>query len=195
MRHPGLILASSSPRRRELLSQAGFCFSVDPADVDESVLPGERPEEYAARIALEKARRTAERHEAGIVLGADTIVVVDGDVLGKPSSPGEAKDMLSRISGRTHRVLTGVALVDAATGAYAAAVETTDVRIRELAAEEIEEYVDTGEPMDKAGAYGIQGRAAVFVEGINGCFFNVVGLPLARLDKMLRDFGKPLPFL
>jgi septum formation protein len=188
MTYPELILASSSPRRKELLRQAGFRFKVDPADVDESVRPDEGPEDYAVRVALDKARRTAERHASGMVLGADTVVLVDGYILGKPSSREEAAAMLSRISGRTHMVLTGLALVDAATGRYATSVETTEVRMRALTAGEIQDYVDTGEPMDKAGAYGIQGRAAVFVEGVNGCFFNVVGLPLARLDKMLRTF-------
>ncbi|HLB25983.1 MAG TPA: Maf family protein [Nitrospirota bacterium] len=188
MTFPEIILASASPRRSELLAQAGIKFVVDPAHVDESRLPGERPEDYAVRAALDKARATADRHGSGIVMGADTIVVVDGEILGKPGGRDEARQMLSRISGRTHTVMTGVALVDAATGRSATGFEATEVTIRRLAPEEIEEYVDSGEPMDKAGAYGIQGRFAVYVEGVRGCFFNVVGLPLSRAALMLKGF-------
>ncbi|MGA2191764.1 MAG: Maf family protein [Nitrospirota bacterium] len=186
MTYPLLILASASPRRRELLGQAGFDFIVDPAHVDESGLPGEGPEEHVIRLALDKVKKTAFRHTSGAVLGADTVVVADGRMLGKPHSPEDAASMLKLLSGGTHRVMTGIALIDAATGKLEAGVEVTEVRFRELTPGEIQEYVSSGEPMDKAGAYGIQGRAALFVEGINGCFFNVVGLPLARLDKMLR---------
>ena len=183
-----LILASQSPRRRELLRQVGIACTVDPSGIDESVLPGEVPAQFAKRVALDKARDIAKRHKSGIVLGADTIVLIDGDILGKPGSAAEAVSMLTRLSGRTHVVMTAVALVDAATGKSAAEVETTEVVMRALTEAEIEAYVATGEPMDKAGAYGIQGRAALFVEGVNGCFFNVVGLPLARLDRMLKGF-------
>jgi septum formation protein len=184
-----IILASNSPRRRELLDQAGIAYVSDPADVDESVIPGETPEVYAVRLALAKASSTASRHSGGIVLGADTIVVVDGEILGKPSSPEDAARMLTSLSGKAHKVITGVALVDASDGRSTTGYESTSVRIRDLSAQEIAVYVATGEPMDKAGGYGIQGRASVFVEGITGCFFNVVGLPLARVWKMLREFG------
>jgi len=183
-----IILASSSPRRRELLDLAGIPHTVDPADVDESALPGEPPEQYAVRVALDKAKATAARHASGIVIGADTIVVVDQEILGKPAGPENAIRMLSLISGRTHKVLTGVALVDAATGREETFVESTDVKFSPLAAHMIDDYVSTGEPLDKAGAYGIQGRASVFVEGISGCFFNVVGLPLSRLKRALDGF-------
>ena len=183
-----LILASRSPRRRELLRQAGIGCIVDPSDIEECVLPGESPERFAKRVALDKAQDTAKRHKTGLILGADTIVLVDGDILGKPVSTADAVSMLTRLSGRTHTVMTAVALVDAATGRSAVEAETTEVRMRTLARDEIEEYVATGEPMDKAGAYGIQGRAALFVESVNGCFFNVVGLPLARLSRMLKTF-------
>jgi len=188
MPSPLLILASNSPRRRELLDNVGIGYIPDPADVDESVLPGEPAEKYVRRLALAKAETTAARHGSGLVLGADTVVVLDGDILGKPASAGEAAEMLGRLSGREHVVMTGVALVDAETGRSAVDVESTRVRMASLSRDEIEMYVATGEPMDKAGAYGIQGRASVFVEGITGCFFNVVGLPLARLDRMLKNF-------
>jgi septum formation protein len=171
-----------------LLAQVGISYLPDPARVDESVYPGEEAEAYVRRIALAKARETAGRHAAGLVIGADTVVVVDGDILGKPSSYEDAVRMLSMLSGRPHKVITGLALVDAATGRSAVGFEVTEVRLRELTKAEIEAYAATGEPMDKAGAYGIQGRAALFVEGVTGCFFNVVGLPLARLDRMLKDF-------
>jgi len=184
-----IILASNSPRRRELLEQAGIAYVSDPADVDESILPGESPEVYAVRLALAKAAETASRYADGRVLGADTIVVVGGEILGKPASLEDAARMLTMLSGRSHNVITGVALVDASDGRSMMGCETTEVRFRELSASEIEDYVATGEPMDKAGGYGIQGRASVFVEGITGCFFNVVGLPLARVWKMLREVG------
>jgi len=188
MPKPFLVLASNSPRRRELLEQAGMPYVSDPADVDESLLPGEKPDEYALRLALAKAIETSRRYTEGLVLGADTIVVAGGDIMGKPVSREDAVRMLTILSGRAHRVLTGVAIVDAATGKSETSVESTEVRFRELSEDEIDAYAATGEPMDKAGAYGIQGRASVFVEGITGCFFNVVGLPLARVWSMLKDF-------
>jgi len=190
-----LILASNSPRRRELLTGAGLSFTTEPADVDETPLPMEPPGEYAVRLALAKAAKTASGHTDGVVVGADTIVVVDGEILGKPDSPGHAVVMLGKISGREHEVLTGVAVVDAATGKSVTGLESTKVRIRPLSRDEIEAYVATGEPLDKAGAYGIQGRAAFFVTGITGCYFNVVGLPLARLAQMAAGLGRPLPYL
>ena len=183
-----LILASASPRRKELLELIEAEFTTDPADVDESRLPRENPEDYALRIAVDKARTAAARYSEGIVIGADTIVVLDDMIMGKPASRQGAEEMLRHLSSRTHRVLTAVALADAATGTESSFIETTYVRFRRLTADEITDYVATGEPMDKAGAYGIQGRASVFVEGIDGCFFNVVGLPLSRLDKALKEF-------
>lgn len=190
MKFQSLVLASASPRRKELLLTAGFEFITDPADVDESAHPDENPEDYASRIALAKAVTTASRHSSGIVLGADTIVVVDGEIFGKPSGEADARRMLLRLSGREHRVLTAVAIVDAETGRSATAVEETKVLVSPLSARTIDEYIKTGEPMDKAGAYGIQGGASVFIEGISGCFFNVVGLPLYRVSVMLEGFGK-----
>jgi septum formation protein len=185
---PKIILASASPRRTELLGLAGINHIVDPADVDESILPNETSADYAKRIALDKALKTAERHTSGLVLGADTIVVVGDEVLGKPSSREDAARMLKLISGREHEVITAVALVDAHTGRREVGFEVTEVKVKELSSTEIAEYLETGEPFDKAGAYGIQGRASVFVDGIRGCFFNVVGLPLARLYRMIKEF-------
>jgi len=189
MTNPTIILASNSPRRRELLDQAGIGYIADPADADESRLPDEKPEEFAVRVALDKARLTAGRHREGLVIGADTIVVVEGEILGKPSSAADAAYMLSRISGRTHRVITGVAVIDAGTGRCEAGFEVTEVQMRAIDKAESDAYIATGEPMDKAGAYGIQGKAAFFVEGIDGCYPNVVGLPLSRLGRMLESFG------
>lgn len=190
MSNPVLILASNSPRRRELLDQVGMSYELDPAHVDESVLPGEGPEEYVLRLAMAKAAETARRHGSGLVLGADTVVVLDGDILGKPATYEEAVDMLTRLSGRAHKVMTGVALLDALTGESASGVEVTEVRMCAIGKDEVEAYASTGEPMDKAGAYGIQGRAALFVEGVDGDFFNVVGLPLAKLNRMMKEFSR-----
>ncbi|MGB8261725.1 MAG: Maf family protein [Terracidiphilus sp.] len=221
-----LILASASPRRRELLTQAGFTFRVHPAHIPEDPYPGEDPIAYVTRLARQKAdavfcelapidyselalkghgfsRAESDPNEAGalapqacfsaapsnvdsdslVVLGADTTVTLDNHILGKPESPADAARMLRLLSGRTHQVLTGVALVSA-TGARAAA-EATTVTFLPLTNEEIEAYIATGEPMDKAGAYAIQGRAARWIPRIEGCYFNVVGLPLALVSSLL----------
>jgi septum formation protein len=189
---PNIILASNSPRRKGLLTQIGLSFTVAPADVDESVLPGESPEAYAVRVALDKARIAAERAGEGIVIAADTIVVVGDIILGKPSGPADARRMLSMLSGRGHEVITGLAVVDAATGRFTVRTSATQVWFRELSDREIASYVATGEPLDKAGAYGIQERGALLVERIEGCYSNVVGLPLSLLGEMLREFGVSL---
>ena len=151
-----LILASNSPRRKELMHQIGLDFRVDPADVDESVLPGESPERYAVRVALDKARVAAARSGTGIVIAADTIVVLDEKILGKPAGPVDAERMLKLLSGNVHRVITGLAVMDAASGKALTRVSTTRVWFRNLALQEIISYVATGEPLDKAGAYAIQ---------------------------------------
>lgn len=197
-----LVLASASPRRRELLTQAGFTFRVHPAHIPEDPFAGEDPVAYVTRLAREKAlavyrELTAEEtaragvpadSSAPIVLGADTTVTIDGLILGKPEDAADAERMLRMLSGRTHRVITGVAVVRAA-GAVAAA-ETTEVRFQQLTDEEIAAYVASGEPMDKAGAYAIQGRAACWIPRIEGCYFNVVGLPLALVSNMLKPDGQ-----
>jgi len=189
-----LVLASASPRRRELLAQAGFVFDVIPAHIPEEPRVGEDPEAYVMRLAREKARAVfgtcgaadcAGAPEVLVVLGADTTVTLDGHILEKPRDADDAKRMLRMLSGRTHRVMTGVAVVDALGSQVAA--ETTAVWFAELTDEEIAEYVSSGEPMDKAGAYGIQGLAAKWIPRIEGCYFNVVGLPLALVARMLKD--------
>lgn len=184
-----IILASASPRRRELLRQVGLQFSVAPADVDESIMPGETAEQYAVRIALDKARAAAKRAAEGLVIAADTIVVLDGEIMGKPVDRRDAERMLSMLSGRMHRVITGVAVVEARSGRESVKSAATKVWFRDLSSAEIAAYAATGEPLDKAGAYGIQGKGALLVEKIEGCYFNVVGLPLSLLDTMLLDFG------
>src|SRR6185437_3181448 len=195
-----LVLASASPRRRELLAQAGYTFEVWPAHVLEDLRPGEEPVAYVVRLAREKAEADysaltgqdcglefAEGREP-LVLGADMTGVVDGEILGKPQNAVDAARMLRLLSGRTHRVITGVALATAEGTEVAA--EVTAVRFGALADEEIAAYVATGEPMDKAGAYAIQGRAARWIPRIEGCYFNVVGLPLALVTAMLEGRGQ-----
>ena len=176
-----IILASRSPRRIHLLHQIGFSFTVQESGVDEHIPDGIAPEEVVRRLSLEKASRVAERLHDGIVIGADTIVVLDGKILGKPSSKEEAISMLSNLRGRTHTVFTGFALIDVESQKSYVDYEKTEVTFRRLSNEEIENYVESGSPMDKAGAYGIQDDyGAVFVEKINGCFYTVVGFPLSK---------------
>jgi len=188
-----LILASQSPRRAELLRNAGVSFEVRPAEIDERVHDGEDAFEYVKRLAREKALAVLEMMGSdaleALVLGADTTVVVDGESLGKPADASEARRMLERLSGRKHQVATGVCLAHRdASGAVVAEVEfeVTEVEFVAMSAAEIAAYVSTGDPMDKAGAYGIQGRASRWIPRINGCYFNVVGLPVARVCAMLK---------
>lgn len=184
-----LILASASPRRRELLVRAGFEFEVRPSMIPEFPAPGESPEAFARRAAREKALDVAARAEPGtLVLGADTVVALGDEMLGKPGRAAEAAQMLRRLSGRTHRVTTAVCLVRAPDHVEAQAEEITAVTFRRLSNAEIEEYVATDEPFDKAGGYGIQGHASKFVERIEGDYSNVVGLPVALVAEMLRRF-------
>ena len=181
-----IILASQSPRRRELLATAGIPFTVRAARVEEIRSPGEPPGAYVRRLARSKAE--AARESAGeIVLGADTVVVLDGEVLEKPAGAGEARSMLRRLSGREHTVITGICLLHA--GGAVVESESTLVRLASLDPREIEEYVSSGEPMDKAGAYAIQGLAAKFIERIEGCYFNVMGLPLALVYRHLKKLS------
>jgi septum formation protein len=184
-----LILASQSPRRAELLRNAGISFEVRPADVDERAHEGEEPFEYVRRLAREKALAVlAVAPEGAMVLGADTTVVVDGESLGKPTDAGDARRMLERLSGRIHHVTTAVCLARRGrNGAVMAEVESevTEVEFSAMSAAEIAAYVASGEPMDKAGAYAIQGGASRWVPRIQGCYFNVVGLPVARVCAML----------
>lgn len=183
---PAVVLASGSPRRLELLRRLGIEPSVRPADIDESLLPGEAPDAHVARLAEAKADAIA-RGVGGLVIAADTVVVLDGEVLGKPIDHDDASAMLRRLSGRDHWVLTGVAVRH--DGRRAAAVEATEVRFRPISDDEIAAYVATGEPLDKAGAYGIQGAGGMFVDGIRGSDSNVIGLPLATLVRLAADVG------
>jgi septum formation protein len=180
-----VVLASASPRRRELLARLGLAFEVRPADVDETPRPGETPERLARRLALEKARAVVLDEPPGTrVIGADTVVAVAGELLGKPADAAEARRMLARLSGREHEVWTGVAVL-VADGQEQVDVGRTAVRFRPLGPDEIAAYVASGEPLDKAGGYAIQGGAAEFVESVDGDYDNVVGLPLALLAELL----------
>lgn len=185
--HLRVILASQSPRRRELLGQIGIAHEVRPADIDESYLPHEHPPAHAERLAREKVQRLAAEHADAVVIGADTIVVIDDEVLGKPSSAADAARMLRQLSGRTHWVYTAVAV--ARGGQVASGVEAVEVTFRPLAEDQVRDYVATGEPMDKAGAYGIQGVGATLVERIHGDYYAVMGLALGRLVALLREVG------
>lgn len=182
-----VVLASQSPRRRELLALVGIPHDVLPADIDESVLDGELPIPHCERLARTKAATLAVNHPDAVVIGADTIVVVDGDILGKPRDVIEAENMLRRLSGRTHTVFTAVAVSLA--GETRSDVVEVAVTFRALSDDTIRAYVGTGEPMDKAGAYGIQGYGATIVERVDGDYFAVMGLPLGRLTELLRDLG------
>jgi septum formation protein len=189
MRYPPLILASQSPRRKVLLKQIGLKFSVRPSSVPEDVLDHEPPEHNAKRIALSKALAISKNVKHGIVIGADTIVVLGNRILGKPRTKAEAKQMLSSLSGNMHTVYTAFALIDVETNKRAVRIEKTKVWFRRLSKSEIEGYVASGSPMDKAGAYGIQDDyGAVFVERVEGCFYNVVGFPLTKFFTTLQKF-------
>ncbi len=185
-----LVLASASPRRRDLLTQAGYVFEVEATDVDESPRTGEDPDAYVLRLAIEKAQAVFARHAKSsgaplIVLGADTSVVLDGEILGKPVDAADALHLLRRLSGRTHQVLTGIAAVTRM--GVVSAVETTEVVFSRIPEAEMAIYCATSEPLDKAGAYGIQGYAARWIPRIDGDYFNVMGLPIARTVRLIED--------
>lgn len=182
-----LVLASSSPRRTELLNRAGWPHEVMVAGIDESLMPQEDPAEYVQRLARSKAEAVAERLEHGLVLGADTTVVINDQILGQPRDEEDARTMLKLLSGKWHEVLTGVALVRVG-GETRVAHETTRVRFAEMSASEIDWYIGSGEPVGKAGAYGIQGKASLFVEEIEGDYFNIMGLPIRLVFKLAADF-------
>lgn len=187
-----LILASSSPRRRELLAQAGLTFTVEPAHVSEDLQPGEAASSYVQRLAIEKAQAVWNAHHSQdttgdplIVIGADTTVLCNHEILGKPANQSDARRMLELLSGRTHQVLTGVAA--AYRGGTVSDVEITQVYFDLITERELTTYLASGEPLDKAGAYGIQGYAARWIPKIEGCYFNVVGLPLSRTLALVRE--------
>jgi len=187
MRPARIVLASSSPRRRELLTLIGIPHTVSPADIDETPFAAEQPRPHAERLARGKASVIATREPNAVVIAADTIVVVDGDILGKPRDEGEAAAMLRRLSGRQHIVFTAVAV--ARDGAIVSDVESVDVTVRVLSEADIARYIATREPMDKAGAYGIQGFGATIVTRIDGDYFAVMGLALNKLAGLLREAG------
>ncbi|MBW8768908.1 MAG: septum formation inhibitor Maf [Gemmatimonadetes bacterium] len=187
MTSPRVILAAQSPRRRELLTLVGITHEVRPADIDETYLAGEKPAPHAERLARGKCAVIAEREPDALVIGSDTIVVVDGDVLGKPANEGDAAHMLRRLSGRSHIVVTAVAV--AWRGQTRSAVEEVNVTFHSLSDDDIAAYIATREPMDKAGAYGIQGYGATIVERVDGDYFAVMGLPLQLLVRVLRELG------
>ena len=190
-----LILASRSPRRQLLLRQIGLDFEVCESDIEEIFDYSKSPDVNAQTLSLEKANVVAAKIDNGIVIGADTIVVVDGKILGKPADAKEAVKMLMMLSGRTHKVYTGFSLVDCPTRRSVSKVAITDVTFRTLEEDEIAEYVRSGSPLDKAGAYGIQDDyGAVFVEKVNGCFYNVVGFPLMKFHLTFRKFLKQLRY-
>lgn len=184
-----LVLASGSPRRRELLQRIGLEFSIETADVEEVIRPGEAPREAALRLAVEKGAPVAARHPAALVLSADTLVVHQGRMLGKPASAGQARDMLAMLSGCWHEVLTAWAIQRRdASGKLICfqAIDRTRVRFHDLESDDIHAYVDSGEPMDKAGAYGIQDLGSLLVAEIKGDYFTVMGLPVSRVVRDLR---------
>jgi septum formation protein len=185
-----LILASASTRRAEILRDAGFSFTVLSSAVDETPYPGESAHDLVQRLAAAKADLIAARAAGpAIVIGADTEVTLESHIFGKPRSSDDARHMLEKLSGRTHAVVTGVALIRIPDAEQLIFVESTLVHFATLSAEEISRYLSTGEPHDKAGAYGIQGRAGRYIPRIEGCYFNVVGLPLARLQQALTTLG------
>lgn len=185
---PPLILASGSPRRAEILNSVGWEFTKDVPDVDESVIDGETPDAYVQRLALEKARAVAARHHGSMILAADTTVVLNGEIIGKPVDLDDARRMISALSGNSHDVLTGVAVVSGST--EKAGMQRTRVNFSVMNADEIEMLVQKGEPLDKAGAYAVQAQAALFIEGIEGDYWNVVGLPISLVYRLVSEISK-----
>lgn len=184
--HGSIILASASPRRTELMALAGIEFSVVPADICEDVLPGEAPVDHVLRLSREKADAVAAAHDGRFFIGADTIVVLDGAILGKPVDDADAARMLAGLSGRDHEVITGFTVFDRISSVHISRSVCTDVTFKKLEEKEIAAYIATGCPMDKAGAYAIQGGAVHFVRSINGSYTNVIGLPMTELYEVLQ---------
>jgi septum formation protein len=184
-----IILASASPRRSELLKSMGFNFDIIPSDIDENIDDNLFSYEIIEKLAVEKAQNIAEQIDySAIIIGSDTVVVIDNKVLGKPKDKADAENMLKNLSGRIHNVVTAIAIIDSETKKIVVESLTSKVKFRELSETEIKNYVNTNEPMDKAGAYGIQGKASIFVEYIEGCYNNIVGLSTYKLDLMLKEF-------
>ena len=184
-----IVLASASPRRKELLELLGLRFEVEPSNYDEETVSGSEPHEMVRELSLGKARTAAAKHRDAFIIGADTIVILGDRVMGKPHTASEAKKMLHTLNGKVHLVVTGFTILDTETGKVLSRSVETKVLIRKLTPEEIDSYVRTKEPLDKAGGYAIQGLGAVLVERIEGDYFNVVGLPLSALAEGLKEFG------
>ena len=184
-----IILASASPRRKELLEKLGLKFEVDASNCAEEIDPTLEPDELVRRISITKAKSVAQRHQDAVIIAADTIGVIGKKLLGKPHTADEAGKMLAKISGKSHEVITGFTILDTVTDKIMTGTVSTKVYIKKLTRQEIAAYVQTGEPLDKAGAYGIQGRGAVIVEKIEGDYYNVMGLPLSALTEALIEFG------
>jgi septum formation protein len=184
-----IILASASPRRKELLEKIGLKFEVEPSDYEEKISPGIEPHKLAKTLSLKKAGMVAGNYKNALVIAADTFIVIDNEILGKPVTQIEARRMLETINGRQHSVITGFTIVDTENGKAITRSLETKVYIRKLTSKEIDAYVETNEPLDKAGAYAIQGLGSVIVEKIEGDYFNVIGLPLSALTESLKEFG------
>jgi septum formation protein len=190
MPHRKLILASASPRRAQVLRDAGFAFQIISSALDETPFEGESPQDLVRRLAENKAHLVAQRAVGPVfIIAADTLVAVDSQIFGKPRDAGEAREMLRQLAGRTHNVHTGLAVIRLPDETLRVELETTHVSFAPLSDEEISAYISSGEPFDKAGAYAMQGRGGRFVTGVDGCYFNVIGLPLARLYRILREMG------
>ena len=184
-----IILASASPRRKELLEKISLKFEVDASDCKEEIDSELEPDEFVRQISIKKAKSVAVRHKNAIIIAADTIGVIGNKILGKPHTENEARKMLNEISGKSHSVITGFTVLDTATNKIMSRTVNTKVYIKKLTKQEIDAYVQTGEPLDKAGAYAIQGLGAVIVEKIEGDYYNVMGLPLNALTEALKEFG------
>ena len=187
-----IVLASRSSARKRLLRQTGVRFKVIPSRIPEDETRPLASEMQIRNLALAKARDVASRMKSGIVIGADTVIIHGRKIIGKPRNRGEARRILSLLNGSTHRIVTGIAVVDAATRKEVTATVKTLVKMKRMSNREIESYVATGEPLGKAGAYAVQGKGAIFIERIDGCYYNVVGLPLPRLADLLKRFESPL---
>ncbi|HHV62811.1 MAG TPA: septum formation inhibitor Maf [Firmicutes bacterium] len=195
MKERRLILASASQGRKWVLEQLGLKFDVVPSCVDEERFATADPVELVSKLSLAKGKDVAARigpGEDALVIGSDTVVVLDGEIIGKPSDLEDARSMLRKLAGRAHQVISGVAVVETVSRRYQVAYDVTTVRVRDIPPDVIEKYVQTGEPLGKAGAYAIQGRGALIIDGIDGCYFNVVGLPIRKLSDILKNFGVEL---
>ena len=186
---PKFILASQSPRRAQLLRQLGIEFDTIPSNVDESLIPRVKPVAYVKKLASMKAKAVAKKVKEGIIISADTMVVLDGKLIGKPKDMSDASATIRSLSGKVHLVVSGVCIMDKSTGKTKTTATTTRVKFRELSDDLIKWYLGTGEPLGKAGSYGIQGKGAILIEWIKGDYSNVVGLPLVTFAKMLEDMG------